>query len=89
MPKSQAGVAAAIASTSRQVGATLGIAVAGTVTGARQAHGLSFAQATHPVWWVMAASGTAIGLLGWASHSAWAKESTRRMAHLLTEPAAA
>jgi len=83
MPKSQAGVAAAIASTSRQVGATLGIAVAGTITGARHAHGLSFAQATHPVWWIMAASGTAIGLLGWASHTAWAKESTRRVAHLL------
>jgi hypothetical protein len=36
MPLSQAGVAAAIASTSRQVGAALGIAVAGTVVAARR-----------------------------------------------------
>ena len=34
MPPSQAGVAAAIASTSRQVGATLGVAVIGAVAGA-------------------------------------------------------
>ncbi len=87
MPNSQAGVAAAIASTSRQVGATLGIAVAGTITGARHALGLDFATATHPVWWIIAASGATVGLLGVASHTTWAKESTHRVAHLLAEPA--
>jgi MFS family permease len=89
MPNSQAGVAAAIASTSRQVGATLGIAVAGTITSARQAAGLDFARATHPVWWIIAAAGSSIALLGWASHTAWAKESARRVAHLLADPPAA
>ena len=37
MPLAQAGVAAAIASTSRQVGAALGVAVAGTVVAASRA----------------------------------------------------
>ena len=35
MPREQAGVAAAVASTSRQVGATLGVAVIGSVLAAR------------------------------------------------------
>ena len=52
MPLSQAGVAAAIASTGRQVGAALGVAVAGTVAAASHAKGLDFAQATHPIWWI-------------------------------------
>lgn len=87
MPKSQAGVAAAIASTSRQVGATLGIAIAGTITGARESHGIPFALATHPVWWLMGASGAAIAFLGWASNTSWAKESAGEISHLLAEPA--
>ncbi len=85
MPPSRAGVAAAIASTSRQVGATLGIAVAGTILGTHQARGLSFAQATHPVWWIMAFSGATVGLLGWLSHTLWAKKTAHRVAHLLTD----
>jgi len=88
MPKSQAGVAAAIASTSRQVGAGLGIAVAGTITGVRQAQGLSLAQATHPVWWLMAVCGATICLLGWISNTSWAQQSAQRVAHLLTDHAA-
>ena len=86
MPKAQAGVAAAIASTSRQIGAALGVAVAGTVVGASRAHGVSFAQATHPVWWLMAGCDALIVLLGWASATSWAQDSTRRFAHLLEDP---
>ena len=85
MPKAQAGVAAAIASTSRQVGAALGVAVAGTVVGVSRAHGVSFAQATHPVWWAMVGCGATIMVLGWTSATAWARESTRRFAYLLEE----
>ncbi len=51
MPLSQAGVAAAIASTGRQVGAALGVAVAGTVVAASHAKGTDFTRATHPIWW--------------------------------------
>ena len=87
MPKAQAGVAAAVASTSRQVGVSLGVAVAGTVAVASRARGVSFAVATHPVWWIMVGCGAAIGLLGWASNTPWAQGTTRRVAHLLAEPA--
>jgi EmrB/QacA subfamily drug resistance transporter len=86
MPKAQAGVAAAVASTSRQAGAALGVAVAGTLVGVGHSRGLGFAQATHPVWWIMAGCGVLIGILGWASSSPWAKASAQRVAHLLAEP---
>jgi EmrB/QacA subfamily drug resistance transporter len=69
MPRSQAGVAAAIASTSRQVGSVLGIAV----VGAAVASGLTgdsttdFAQASHPGWWIMVACGLGVLALGIAT----------------------
>jgi EmrB/QacA subfamily drug resistance transporter len=82
MPLSQAGVAAAIASTGRQVGAALGVAVAGTVVAASHAKGLDFTQATHPIWWIMTGCGVLVLLLGWASNTRWAHTSTGRVAHL-------
>ena len=83
MPLSQAGVAAAIASTSRQVGAALGVAVAGTVVSASHAKGSDFTQATHPIWWIMTGCGTIILLLGWASNTRWAQMSTGQVAALV------
>jgi len=57
MPPSQAGVAGAIASSSRQVGSTMGIALVGAIvgTGASVTFGPQFAQATHAGWWLMVA----------------------------------
>ena len=81
MPQSQAGVAAAVASTSRQVGAALGVAIAGTIAG--DARGANFALATHPVWWLMAGGGALICFLGWASNTSWAQDSAKRVANLL------
>ena len=81
MPLAQAGVAAAIASTGRQVGAAMGVAVAGTVVSAR--YGGDFTQATHPIWWIMTACGGLVLLLGWVSNTSWAKASTTRVAFLL------
>ena len=86
MPLSQAGVAAAIASTGRQVGAALGVAVAGTVVSASHAKGSDFTQATHPIWWIMTGCGAIILLLGWASNTPWARASTGRVASLLGDP---
>jgi EmrB/QacA subfamily drug resistance transporter len=83
MPLSQAGVAAAIASTGRQVGAALGVAVAGTVVTASRAKGSGFTQATHPIWWIMTGCGAMVLLLGWASTTPWAHASTERVAALL------
>jgi hypothetical protein len=85
MPLSQAGVAAAIASTSRRVGATLGVAVAGTVVSAGRFSGSGFTQATHPIWWMMTAAGAAVLILGFASNTAWARASAKRVARLLEE----
>lgn len=83
MPKSQAGVAAAVASTSRMVGASLGVAIAGTVVHANRANGAGFTEATHPVWWGMVACGAIIGALGWATSTRWAKASTQHVEQLL------
>ena len=83
MPLTQAGVAAAIASTGRQVGAALGVAVAGTVVTASRANGSDFTQATHPIWWIMTGCSAIVLLLGWVSTTAWAHASTERVASLL------
>jgi len=85
MPLSQAGVAAAIASTSRQVGAAIGVAVSGSVVAVSHARGTDFTTATHAIWWVMTACGAAVLVLGFASNTAWARGSTERVAHLLEE----
>lgn len=83
MPLSQAGVAAAIASTSRQVGAALGVAGAGSVVAAGRAAGIEFTRATHPIWWAMTACGGIVLLLGWLSNTSWARSSTGHVAALL------
>jgi EmrB/QacA subfamily drug resistance transporter len=88
MPRAQAGLAAAVASTSRQVGAALGVAIAGSIAGGgqRTARSADFAQATRPVWWLVVGYGVTILLLGLASTGARARESARRVAYLLDEP---
>jgi EmrB/QacA subfamily drug resistance transporter len=82
MPPAQAGVAAAIASTCRQVGMTLGIAVVGAVIGAGSGRSLGrgFASATHPGWWIIAGLGLAILMLGALTTSAWAYSTARTTA---------
>jgi EmrB/QacA subfamily drug resistance transporter len=74
MPPAQAGVAAAIASTSRQVGMTLGVAVVGAVAGGGVGieFGARFATATQPGWWIIAVLGFAVLTLGWMSTTRWA-----------------
>ncbi|WP_330882547.1 DHA2 family efflux MFS transporter permease subunit [Umezawaea sp.] len=55
MPTEQAGVAAAIASTSRQVGAALGVALIGAFAGSAVG------------WWIIAGCGVAVAVLGAAT----------------------
>jgi MFS family permease len=83
MPKAQAGLAAAVASTSRQIGASLGVALAGTILGAHIHNG--FAEASHPFWWLIAGGGITVLLLAWLSTTRWAHDTTRHAAHLLEE----
>jgi EmrB/QacA subfamily drug resistance transporter len=66
MPAAQAGVAAAIASTSRLVGISLGVAIIGAIVAAGHS-GTSFAQASRPGWWVTSACGLVALALGIAS----------------------
>jgi MFS family permease len=90
MPVTQAGVAAATASTSRQVGTALGVAVAGSAA-LSALHGpfrLGFADATHVGWWIIAGCGAAIGLLGLLTSSRWARGTAERTASLLMPTAA-
>jgi EmrB/QacA subfamily drug resistance transporter len=82
MPRDQAGVAAAVASTSRQVGATLGVAIVGAIATSQvgESVGSNLSAASHPAWWVLTACGAAVLVLGFLATSARAKESARRTA---------
>jgi MFS family permease len=85
MPPAQAGVAAAVATTSRQVGLTLGVAVLGAVAagGLGGEIGPGFAQATRPGWWIVAALGLAASALGYLTTTAWARDTAQRTAERL------
>ncbi len=89
MPNSQAGVAAAVASTSRQVGQTLGVAVTGSILGTAAAAvaGPGLASGSHPVWWVIAGCGGVVSIVGALSTSAWAQRSAKRTASQFQEQA--
>ncbi|WP_055550136.1 MFS transporter [Streptomyces sp. NBRC 110028] len=98
MPRSQAGVASAVASTSRQVGQSLGVAVIGAVLAAGAA-GMSgaaghkasaaaaaaFVDAARPAWWIIAGCGAVILLLGALTTGRWAQATTRHAAKLFEE----
>jgi MFS family permease len=82
MPGEQAGVAAAVASTSRQVGVTLGVAVIGAISGGTLAGriGKSFASATHAGWWIIVGLGVLTLVGSFVSTGAWAERTAHRAA---------
>ncbi|MGR4849728.1 MFS transporter [Streptomyces sp. LARHCF252] len=86
MPRAQAGVAAAVASTSRQLGQTLGVAVVGAVlasgVGASSYREL-FVPAARPGWWIIAACGFAVLALGAVTSGQWARRTADRTAERL------
>ncbi|HEY2259841.1 MAG TPA: MFS transporter [Solirubrobacteraceae bacterium] len=88
MPPSQAGVAAAVASTSRQVGQTLGVAVLGALAagGVAAAAGPGFAAATHISWWIIVGLGFLVLALALVSTTPWARRTAEQTAELLREP---
>jgi EmrB/QacA subfamily drug resistance transporter len=93
MPRAQAGLASAIASTSRQVGVAIGVAVAGALAQSPAADGAQawsgFAQSTHAFWWILVPLGVIIVVLGIVSTGPRGRASTERIAHLLQEPGTA
>ncbi|HSJ42815.1 MAG TPA: MFS transporter, partial [Xanthobacteraceae bacterium] len=89
MPRAQAGIASAIASTSRQIGVAVGVALAGTLAGSPVGDNharAGFAQATHPFWWILVGLGVLIVVLGIVSTGPRGRATTARIAHLLQEP---
>src|SRR5947209_2100284 len=81
MPPAQAGVAAAVASTGRQVGVTLGVAVMGSLAaGGLVAIGPGFTAATHVSWWIMVGLGLMTLVLAFVATSAWGLATAGRVA---------
>lgn len=78
MPRSMAGLAAALASASRQTGTTLGVAIAGAIIGPALARdGVSFTRTAHGVWWLLLGLGLGIMLLTLVSTGARAEHTAR------------
>ncbi|MEU7066208.1 MFS transporter [Streptomyces sp. NPDC051578] len=85
MPRAQAGVAAAVASTSRQTGGTLGVAVIGAVLAAGLAQGVGFVAAARPAWWIITVCGVLVLATGLATTGHWARQTATRTADALNE----
>ena len=83
MPRAQAGFASALASTSRQVGASLGVAIAGTIASATAPSDPAFAAAIHPFVWIVVFSGIAVAVIGVVSTGARARATVRSVASLV------
>jgi uncharacterized membrane protein len=82
MPLAQAGVAAGVASTSRQVGSALGVAVLGSLVTAQLGTSMTtgFADAARPAWIVVIGCGLAVLGLGLAATTSWARATAQRTA---------
>jgi EmrB/QacA subfamily drug resistance transporter len=91
MPRAQAGVASAIATTSRQFGQTLGVAVVGAIVTSSVGESVpaDLSSASAPGWWALTACGGVVLLLGLMATSSRAKESARRTAAELNPEALA
>ena len=87
MPTDRAGAASAVASTSRQVGVSIGVALCGSVAGAAlSTGGADFAVAARPLWLICAGLGLAILALGIYSTSARALRSAEHLAPMIAGP---
>ncbi len=90
MPRSMAGVAGSLASSGRQTGTTLGVAISGTIVGsALPRGGAAFTRAEHGVWWLVAGLGAGILALGLLSTGRWALATAERAAALFDDVDAA
>src|SRR3984957_16681205 len=87
MPRARAGTAAGIASTSRQIGSALGVAVVGSILTANL-HGSfasGFATATRPAWWLVAVMGAVVLALALATTGRAGRASAARTAELIEQ----
>lgn len=80
LPREQAGVAAAIATTSRQFGQAIGVAVIGAIVAAASPVGDPLASTRQPAWWTLAGLGLVVLVLGALATGRWAQRSAGRAA---------
>ncbi|GAA2524118.1 MFS transporter [Streptomyces fimbriatus] len=86
MPTAQAGVASAVASTSRQLGQALGVAVVGAVLAAgvgSSSYADAFVPAARPGWWILTGCGLAVLVVGALTSGRWARRTAERTAERL------
>ena len=86
VPRSQAGVASGMNSSSRQLGQSLGVAIVGSVLAAslRGSMHAGFLTAAHAGWWIMAGCGYAVLVLGVISTTGWARATADRTTAAVT-----
>ena len=76
-----------MASTSRQIGVSLGVALAGSVTGlATSATGAHFTDAMDTMWYIVIGFSATILALGVASTTTWAHRTADAVSRGLIEP---
>jgi EmrB/QacA subfamily drug resistance transporter len=82
MPRAQAGVAAAVASTSRQVGGSLGVALTGSAMASALNGPLAtgFVPASHAGWLIIAGCGVVVLVTGLVTTGRWARATAARTA---------
>ena len=75
VPKTQAGMASGMNSSSRQLGQSLGVAIVGSVLAAsmRGSMQTGFVRAAHAGWWILAGCGYIVLLLGLVCTTRWAR----------------
>jgi predicted MFS family arabinose efflux permease len=75
LPPDQVGVAGALASSARQFGISIGVAVTGSIVAST---GVGFISSSHAAWAVLGGCGLAALALGVISTSSWAKAAAAR-----------
>jgi EmrB/QacA subfamily drug resistance transporter len=80
MPRTQAGLASAMASTGRQVGTALGVAVSGAIAFSGRAETVAdgLSATARPFWMVVTLCGVAIAVLAYLATGAWAERTAVR-----------
>jgi predicted MFS family arabinose efflux permease len=87
MPRSHAGVAAAVATTSRNIGTSLGVAIVGSILSSHISDitAAEFIAGWRPALWVIVGFGSTVFIVGAATTSAKARRTTERIAHLFPD----
>jgi hypothetical protein len=81
VPKTQAGMASGMNSSSRQLGQSLGVAIVGSVLAASMSGSMQagFVRAAHAGWWILAGCGYIVLLLGLVCTTRWARATAARL----------